>query len=191
MKFYVYTHSTTEHQVFYVGKGTKNRAFSNRGRNTKWKWVSEKHGLKIEIVKFFEIESEAFAFEKELIKFHNTLTSDWSSLTVACNFTEGGSGGSITGGLKFPNRKRPPPVTQETRDKISKANKGRKLSEEFKEKCRQRQFKRKGEKRSKAYLEKVIATRRSPEGREVARKAAIDGWKTRRENEKKRKQNVV
>lgn len=91
--FYVYTHSTDLGEVFYVGKGKSGRAWDLR-RNKKHRRVSQVEGCVVEIVQHFEDEKEAFAYEKHLIEFFGTYTTDWSNLTLGCNFTTGGDGAS-------------------------------------------------------------------------------------------------
>lgn len=67
--YYVYVHSKPGGGPFYVGKGTKGRAFTSGKRA--WGWtalVEECGGVDVRIIKYFETEKEAFDFEKYLIK---------------------------------------------------------------------------------------------------------------------------
>lgn len=49
---YVYVHKrASDGRVFYVGKGKKRRAWSSSGRSRHWRFVAEKHGFEVEIVK--------------------------------------------------------------------------------------------------------------------------------------------
>ena len=129
--FYVYLHRrATDGSVFYVGKGTGNRAYSTR-RNEHWKRVAAKYGYFVQIVQDKMLEWWAFEMEKDLIAKYgkNTL----------CNMTDGGEGLS---GLLFTKehkrkigeahkgRKKPKHVI----DALRKANTGKKLSEEHKSK---------------------------------------------------------
>lgn len=69
MKYYVYTHSTPECAVFYVGKGCRDRAFSSGKRPHSWsKKVLECGGLNVRIEKYFANECDAFEYEALLIK---------------------------------------------------------------------------------------------------------------------------
>jgi hypothetical protein len=68
MKYYVYQHLRRDTgEIFYVGKGEGNRYKSRIGRNPYWKNIVEKHGLIIEIIKYFDSEKLAFEAEVRLI----------------------------------------------------------------------------------------------------------------------------
>jgi len=47
MSYYVYAHTKPDQTVFYVGKGTRKRAWSHRGRNKHWQHTVAKHGHKV------------------------------------------------------------------------------------------------------------------------------------------------
>ena len=108
----------TDDSVFYVGKGCKYRSTSKNGRSEYWHRIVEKHGLVVEIVKDQMTFEEANAYEIYLIA---KLRSEGC---VLCNLTDGGEG--RTGYV----------LKEETKIAISKANKGRKRSEEAKAKMR-------------------------------------------------------
>jgi len=87
MKYYVYTHSVPDGGVFYVGKGVDQRAYSSNDRTIKWRdVVASNDGITIKIVKRFETEEEAFAYEEELIKQYKDKGAD------LVNYTSGGRG---------------------------------------------------------------------------------------------------
>lgn len=44
MSYYVYAHTKPDQTVFYVGKGTRGRAWSAHGRNTHWQRTVAKYG---------------------------------------------------------------------------------------------------------------------------------------------------
>lgn len=89
MKYYTYIHYDLNNVPFYVGKGTKDRAFSNKDRGCQWwSYVRKCQGYTIKIVKYFETENEAFEHEKELI---NEFSSQGLFLA---NLTKGGKGAS-------------------------------------------------------------------------------------------------
>lgn len=92
-QYYVYTHSTFDGRVFYVGKGQGNRAWDFKARSTKHKRVVSTYGIVVDIVWRTDIEEEARAYEKRLIEFFGTFTTDWGDDTIACNFTPDGSAG--------------------------------------------------------------------------------------------------
>jgi hypothetical protein len=66
--FYVYVHRrATDGTVFYVGKGTGNRAYANQGRSRYWRNIVSKHGYTVQIVQTGMQEWWAFEIERELI----------------------------------------------------------------------------------------------------------------------------
>lgn len=82
---YVYGHYKADTgELFYVGKGTGNRAWNKSGRNRHWKFVVNKHGFNVKILYDNLTDEEAFAKEKELIA-----ETGVNNLT---NVTEGGVG---------------------------------------------------------------------------------------------------
>lgn len=83
--FYVYVHRTLSGQVFYVGKGCGQRAWSN-SRNDYWHRVVKKHGLLVEIIAPGLQEWYAFELELELIAKYGREN--------LCNLTDGGEGAS-------------------------------------------------------------------------------------------------
>lgn len=67
--FYVYVHRTADTgRIFYVGKGTKNRAWTKGSRNPHWRNIVNKHGYKVEIVFSLLTEDQAFSLEEEIIQ---------------------------------------------------------------------------------------------------------------------------
>lgn len=94
--FYVYIHRRkTDDNVFYVGKGHGNRAWSKHGRNTYWKRVAEKHGFYVEIIRSDMLEKDSFDLEVETIA-----SIGIDNLT---NLTQGGEGLS---GYRFTEEQR-------------------------------------------------------------------------------------
>jgi len=86
--FYVYVHRrATDGRVFYVGKGTADRAWLKSSRkNSHWHRIVAKYGRTVEIVQYGMQEWWALEFECELISFYGK-----SNLA---NFTDGGEGSS-------------------------------------------------------------------------------------------------
>lgn len=108
MDYYVYVHKKkTTGEVFYVGKGSGNRAWSAFGRNLLWEGTAEKYGWYVEIVEDNIQDWYAFELEKDLISFYGRRDLDDGVLT---NLSDGGDG---------PSRLNP-----ETRKKISEALSG-------------------------------------------------------------------
>lgn len=89
-KFYVYVHKYAsgpkEGQVFYVGKGSGNRAWSTHSRNPHWVNVVAKYGFTAAVSLRFTRELCAFSFECALISLYER-----SNLV---NMTDGGDGPS-------------------------------------------------------------------------------------------------
>lgn len=113
--FYVYIHRrATDGAVFYVGKGSGDRAFWFHGRKLHWRNIAKKHGVIVEIVLDGLQEWYALELERDLIALHGREN--------LCNFTDGGEGIS---GLRH---------SKETLEKLSRAACGRRLSEDAKRK---------------------------------------------------------
>ena len=84
---YVYLHRRNDtEKVFYIGKGSGQRAWQKTRRNPHWTAVENKAGRCVEIVKRGLTDEEAFALETKLIEQHGGV----ENLT---NMTEGGEGG--------------------------------------------------------------------------------------------------
>ena len=129
-EFYVYVHIRLDNNtVFYVGKGTKNRAYNlSRGKGTHHDNICKACGCKVVIIKNNLTESQAFRLENKMIKYYvHTLGygidiegyDDYDhKLPHLTNCTWGGEG---TSGMHH---------TEEAKQNISEKNKGRKHSEE-------------------------------------------------------------
>lgn len=123
-KHYLYKHIRLDkNEVFYVGIGTiqKNssykRAFSVFGRSSYWKRITSKTDYKVEII----LESNNFEFIKQKeIEFIKLYGRKDLGLGTLCNLTDGGEGATNV------------IIKEETRNKISKANKGKKRTQEQK-----------------------------------------------------------
>lgn len=97
-KFYVYVHiRNSDGQVFYIGKGSGNRAWDFYGRNVYWKNVKNKHGIRVEILFSSLAEKDAFQLEREVISVFET---EGNKLT---NLTKGGEGPA---GVSFTDKQR-------------------------------------------------------------------------------------
>jgi len=131
---YVYLHKKDNGSIFYVGKGTGYRAWQKSNRNDYWNRVKDKYGLNVSIFKDNISDEYALKLEVELISAigKNNLT----------NLTNGGEGTngfnhkeetkikigkSNRGGTSWSKGVE---FSKKHRDKISKANKGKKRSKE-------------------------------------------------------------
>ncbi|WP_051405109.1 NUMOD3 domain-containing DNA-binding protein [Bacillus cihuensis] len=72
-KYYVYLHMLND-EVVYVGKGSGSRKYFSH-RNEQWQKIvgDNKSLIKIEIVKRFDDEEEAYKFEKELTAYYKSI----------------------------------------------------------------------------------------------------------------------
>ena len=133
-RFYVYVHIRLDNNtVFYIGKGTGNRAYKiYRGEGTHHDNICKACGCKVVIIKNNLTESQAFRLESKMIKYY-VLTLGYGSdiegyddydhkLPHLANCTFGGEG---TSGFHH---------SEESKRKMSEKRKGRKNSEETKQK---------------------------------------------------------
>jgi hypothetical protein len=85
--YFTYAHfKKSDGNIFYIGKGQRNRHFSYASRNQHWHRTVEKHGLVVEKLDSWENEIDALNQEKYLIKFFKDL-----GYSLA-NMTDGGEG---------------------------------------------------------------------------------------------------
>jgi hypothetical protein len=143
----VYEHIRKDtNEVFYVGIGnTDKRAFSKHGRNKYWKHIVEKVGYSVNIIINDATYDEAKEIEKYLIAFYGRKDMGLGSLV---NMTDGGDG--VVGVI----------CSNQTRQKLSAVNKGDKhynfgkpLSDEQKQKLSEA---RKGKTHSEETIQKII-----------------------------------
>jgi len=138
---YVYRHIRLDkNEPFYIGIGkdnTYNRANDKTQRNKYWKNIISITNYEIEIIFDNVTVICAKKKEKEFIKLYGRKDKNKGTL---CNMTDGGDGCF----------KRV--VSEETKIKISKSNKGKKFSKEHKEKLRQAKL---GTKRSEKTKKKI------------------------------------
>lgn len=172
---YVYRHIRLDSDtVFYIGIGkgrNYERAKSNRSRNKHWNGVVNKYGYKVEIVFDNLTWEDACKREIEQINLYGRIDLGTGTLVNLC---DGGWGGSV-------GRK----VSEETRKKISDFHKGNtytlgvKRSEETKEKLRIAFKGRIVSAETKQKLSKALKGRTIPEEqREKSSKGLIEYYKT-------------
>ncbi len=118
--YYVYIHrKASTGEVFYVGKGYGDRAYSKRGRSKRWQHVVNKHGYIVDVVVKDIQEWYAFELEIEMILLYGRKDKGNGTLI---NMTDGGEGVS--------GRR----CTEETRQKISTSHKGKTISQDTRKK---------------------------------------------------------
>lgn len=142
----VYCHITKDtNEIFYIGIGSKKRAYVTYQRNIFWKNIVNKHDYKIEILHENLDWNLACEIETHLIKFYGRRDLGLGSLV---NLTDGGEG---TIGII---RKE---ITKEIRKKLSDSKIGFKHSEATKLKISKIQI---GKKLSKYTCEKMSNSRK-------------------------------
>lgn len=114
--YYIYFHiNPLKNEIFYVGKGKGNRAYYKKDRSDFWNKISNKYGYIVDIVE--ENLDEVEAFEREIFYIKKIGRRDLG-LGPLVNLTNGGEGCHM--------------VSELTREKLSKAQSGKKLSNEVK-----------------------------------------------------------
>jgi hypothetical protein len=85
--FYTYAHIRKDTgQVFYIGKGSFDRAYHNKNRNNHWHKIVDKHGFEVQILNRWHDEKDSLADEVKLI-------AEYKAKGVRlCNYTIGGDG---------------------------------------------------------------------------------------------------
>lgn len=94
--FYVYEwYNADTDEVFYVGKGRKQRYKNIEQRNTYFKNYYNKYRCEVRKMKIEMEECDAYEFEKELIEKYRNIGQ------CKCNLLDGGKGGSSNGNTRF------------------------------------------------------------------------------------------
>ena len=87
-KFYVYKwYNTDTNEVFYIGKGTRNRKNNLTHRNKIFQDYYANNNCANEIIKYFDDENQALQYEKEMISYYRSLGQ------AQANIDDGGNGG--------------------------------------------------------------------------------------------------
>lgn len=134
-EFYVYFHRCLDTgEIFYVGKGHGNRAYTKRNRSKFWNSIVNKHDYFIEIIESELSEDDAII--KEIFWINKIGRRDIGTGTLV-NMTSGGEGTS--GYLRVFSDEHREKIRKsitglnksiQHRDRLSIANKGRVVSEE-------------------------------------------------------------
>ena len=86
--FYVYEwYNVNTEEIFYIGKGSGNRYKQVSKRNQLFKTYYENNECAVRIVQHFELEQDAFDYEKQRIEELKKANQ------CSCNVDEGGKGG--------------------------------------------------------------------------------------------------
>lgn len=134
-KYYVYAYIRLDtNTYFYIGKGCGNRAYNESKRNNHFLKILRKTDVCVEILSNNLSNTQAFRLEREVIE--SLVFEEGYSIEIKgisrnktnhlVNRTWGGDGAS---GMSYHHSK-------ESRQKISKSHKGKKLSQETKQKLR-------------------------------------------------------
>ena len=126
-KYYVYEWYIEEtNEIFYVGKGTGNRVTSMKNRNSYFKNIRKKYKCNYRILKYFKNENDAYNYELK-----RGLELKEIGQAKAC-YVLGNFKKFIDDSVLEKMKK-----TAFKKEKIP-WNKGKKMSDEYKEKCRKR-----------------------------------------------------
>lgn len=90
MSYYVYAHTKPDETVFYVGKGTRGRAWSTHGRNTRWQRTVAKYGHKVVLLADGLTQEQAVEEEAAIIAYFKPFGSlvnilDRGDVSPTCN----------------------------------------------------------------------------------------------------------
>lgn len=159
MRHYTYAHRRKDSgQVFYIGKGSGQRAWVRTGRSQYWHRLAEKHGYDVQILAKWQTEEEALTHEVFLIECFQSLN------VQLCNLTKGGEGAN---GLvhteeckaRIASALRGHVKSAETRKRLSEAKIGKKLSPEHIEKMMRNMPSSKGRKHTPEARAKIAAAK--------------------------------
>lgn len=134
--FYVYKWFNVDNkEIFYIGKGCRNRYKQIHKRNKLFKEYYNSHNCNVEIIEYFEKEQDAFKKENELILYYKSIGQ------CSCNLDNGGIGGcnfSWNEDMKKYMSEYNPMKDKNQRERMSKNNpmKNKELSEKVAEKIR-------------------------------------------------------
>lgn len=157
-KYCVYQHIRLDtNEVFYVGIGTIRRPYERLRRSLWWKNIVCKTQYKVEILYTDLDRATACDKERELIAYYGRRDQKKGPLI---NQTDGGDGGATCLGKT---------LTQEHKDAVSRAQKGRPKSTEVKELWSQQRKGRLHTEESKQKMRERSFVNKSPEEQELIR----------------------
>lgn len=169
--FYVYLHRrASDGSVFYVGKGSRKRAWERSSRNAHWRNIVAKHGLVVELAATGLQEWYALELESEMIFRLGRQT--------LCNLTDGGDG--ISGHVH----------SDETRARLRELNTGKTLAPEARRKISEALAGRPRDEATRLKIgETQKGTRKSPEHR--AKLSAANAGKTQSESAREKRRAAL
>lgn len=139
-KYYVYIWKIKEtNEVFYVGKGCNNRVTSMKNRNKYFKHIRQKYECDYEIVKYFDNEKDAYNYELELGKYYKSIGQAKASYAFGSENKELSKETRQKIRKTLLKNKQKPwnyglKMSDDYKQKLSKAHKGHKQSENTKKK---------------------------------------------------------
>lgn len=126
--YYTYAHYTADtKELFYIGKGQRRRAWQSSSRNRHWNYKVAKHGFTVEVLAYWETDSEALQHEKLLI---SIFKARGKLVNIADEGCSTGTTWSAEQKEAIRRRLTGVPRSEECKRNMSKALKGRKQSEE-------------------------------------------------------------
>jgi hypothetical protein len=126
----VYLHKTKDtKEIFYIGIGSKKRAYSIHSRNKHWKSVFNKHGFEVDITHKDLCREEACSIEKYLISFYRE-----NSNYKLTNVTNGGDGvdserAIILNKIRWSNLKERQKLSERNKKRFANISERKKVSE--------------------------------------------------------------
>ena len=142
MQHYTYVHRKPDGSIFYIGKGSGDRAYRKNHRNQYWKNIVAKHGsYSVDVLANWKTHQEAIDHEVLLISWFKKMGYQLA------NLTDGGEGvvgyrptqetlaimsAKLKGKPSWAKGKKLKPHTEETKRLMSIAHKGRAITVEHK-----------------------------------------------------------
>lgn len=179
LKYYIYAHYAKDSGTpFYIGVGTKLRAYDCKKRSVIWKRYMKKHGLVIKILQENLNKETAMSTEKQLIKEYGRINNGTG---VLVNLTDGGEG---TYGIirseetrkKLSEAQKKNTHSEETKDKLRKINTGKTHSEETKLKISKAMTGKTHTKETREKMRKLLTGRVMTEEHRRNHKEAMKKW---------------
>lgn len=179
MVYYLYAHYATDSSVpFYIGVGTKLRAYDCKKRSVLWKRYMKKHGLVVKILQENLDKETAMSKEKQLIQEYGRINKGTGSLV---NLTDGGEGTygivrSAETRKKLSEAQKKNRHSEETKDKLRKITTGKKHSDETRKKISESMTGKTHTKETREKMRKLLTGRVITEEHRRNHKEAMQKW---------------